>query len=530
MREVEATKPPPQDWLSRTAAFFDRVVLAVAPAYGTARIAARRQSDILMRTFEGASHDKTRGDAWLGSNLSPDSALEEDLGDLRSRSRELMRNDAVGGAIDNSVNHVVGTGFTPRCNISEKIVGKEMATICREELESLYKRWCRGVDISGRTSLWQLTRLVHRNRRTDGEALAVWSDDPVGDKPVPLTIEVIDVDRLETPPEYAGNPLVRLGIEKDQAGRIVAYHIRRAHPGDTLNQDQKFDRVPAHRVLHVFERWFAGQTRGLPWLCRALQRLKDAKDLDDAELCAAQVQACFAVFVKKPGNPAAAAAAAASGTSNGKRYEEIRPGRKDYLAPGEEVVFAQPTRGNSFVGMMQHIYRRIASAINQPYAILCKDWGGVSFAGGRLILAEFRLDCKSEQKLLIEQFLIPIWNRFVDEAVMLGLTSIEPRFWARRPWIYQEHAWQPQAWPYAITPAEEVQANIDAVDHNQKTLESVVAESGEDLEEVLDQRKRERQLERTYQIEPPDREKVNAAAATKAAAPQKVQQTMEAAA
>ena len=45
--------------------------------------------------------------------------------------------------------------------------------------------------------------------------------------------------------------------------------------------------------LHVFEKQFPGQTRGIPWLAAALDRIKDLDDWFEAELIAKQVEACF---------------------------------------------------------------------------------------------------------------------------------------------------------------------------------------------------------------------------------------------
>lgn len=465
---------------------------------------ARRYADAHLATFEGAETTDVRNN-WIGSRLSTDSALEADLDQLRTRNRELYRNDSFGGTVDNVVNHVVGTGFTPQCRISERLVGTEAAQIFREELELVYKLWSPKVDISGRISLWQQTRLMERHVLFDGEGLAVISDDPVAEKPIPMTVEVIDPERLCTPPGKINDRLCRMGVEKDTAGRIVAYWIRRTHPGDTLDVNEDFDRVPANRVMHVFERWFAGQTRGLPWLTRAMNRIKDCKDLDEAEIIAAQVQACFAVFIKKSTNAITAANAAATSTDGTTRFQEVRPGGIHYVNEGEEPVMASPSRpGGTFAPFQEWNYRRIAAAINWPFEMLVKNWAGLSFVAGRLILSEARLETKSRQKLIDEQFLRPVWERMVDECVLTGRTSIEPRNWAARPWVYRAHSWTAPAWSYAINPGEEVKANVEAVNNNQKRLATVVAEGGDDLEELLDDRKREMELQRAYDILPPD--------------------------
>ena len=513
MNEVTTTNEQPKTgWLDTAGRIIDRCIYAVAPVYGMQRMQFRR-SVALLSAHEGASNSNTRGSSWIGSRLSADSVLEADLETLRTRSRELYRNDSFGGTVDDKTNHVIGTGFTPQSRIDPKIVGTEAAQIFNAENEALYKRWSKTCDIGGRFSLWQQSRLMSRHFDVDGEGLAVMSDDATPERPIPLTIEVVDPERLETPPGYIGNPRVRMGVERDVTGRVVAYHIRKTHPFDTLEFDQTYERVEAWRVLHVYERWFAGQSRGLPWLCRAMNRLKDCKDLDEAAVITQQVQACFAVFVKTPFSPTSAAQAAATGTSGNDRLQEIRPGGIHYQGVGEEIQFASPSgTGNTYAPFQEWNYRRVAAAINWPFEMMVKNWGGLSFAAGRLVLTGLKMDVKSRQKLIDEAFLTPVWNRMVDEAVMLGRSSIEPRLWAQRPWVYQEHKWTSPAWSYAITPGEEVNANIEAVNNNQKTLAAVVAESGEDLEEVLAQRKIEVAMQRDAEILPPDIVKAEAAA------------------
>jgi lambda family phage portal protein len=323
------------------------------------------------------------------------------------------------------------------------------------------------------------------------------------DKPVPLAIEVIDPERVETPPEQIGNPRVRMGIEYDAKGRIVAYYIRQTHPGDSKTHNLKYDRVPAERVLHVFEKWFAGQSRGYPWLTRTLNRIKDGKDLGEATIIAAQVQACYAVFIERV-NPFGSAVGNSQGTTaDGNRFEEIRPGGIHYTNPGEKPTFGSPTSpGNTFAPFMEWNGRQQAAGMNFPYEMLGKNWGGLSFAAGRLVLAEARQFTKSQQKLLVELWLCPLWNRMVDEAVIVGAVDIPPRLYARMPWAFQAHEWGPPAWPYALTPREEIDAKVAAIEANLDTKQRVISEGGAWWREVFAQRAVEREEERTLRINP----------------------------
>jgi lambda family phage portal protein len=495
---------------------FDRAIGFVSPRLSAERMTWRRRwraaearfgslSDPQMGTYEGAAADNTRASSWLSSRLSPNSALEQDLVTLRSRSLELYRNDSIGGAVDGRTNLVVSYGFTPQARIVKRewLVTEEQAKQWNQELEDVYDQTACTIDKNGQRSLWQLSRLAERHHGAYGESFTILSDRPDVDRPIPLTLEIVDPERVETPPSQISNPLVRLGIEHDQSGKIVAYWVRDKHPGDTLDINLKYTRYPAERVLHVFEPLFAAQSRGLPWLVRTLNRVKDAKDLDEATIIAAQVEACFAAFVTSPmGAQRAADAGLASDSDAANRIEDIRPGTVKYLDSGETVQFGTPTRAGSFEPVQEWNYRRAAAGMNYPYEMLVKNWSGLSFAGGRLALTEGRLFVQSEQQLLIECWFNRIWQRLVYEAVLLGAVSIPPRAFERAPWWFYRVEWIPPAWPFALTPGEEIDAKIKAVNNNLITKSRVVGEFNGDLEDVFAQRQKERQLERDYKIEP----------------------------
>lgn len=493
----------------RIGQFVDRCVFAFAPQAALNRLSARHMyQHAQMRTFEGAEATETRGSSWLASRLSADSALEEDLDTLRSRSREIYRNDPLGGSVETRCNLVVSYGFTPQARIKARDgISEAQAAVYNEQLESVFTQQYARIDRTGRRSLWQLLRLVERHHGCDGESFTILSDIGAADKPIPLALEVIDPERVQTPPGKIGNPRVRLGIEYDTNGVVVAYWIRKTHPGDTVDVSEQFERVDAARVLHVFEPWFAGQSRGLPWLTRTLNRVKDTKDFDEATIIAAQVEACFAAFVKTALPPGESAAAAAAAASDGRRYEDIRPGSIRYLSHADEMYFSQPQRpGNTFQPFMEWQHRRMAAGMNFPYEMVAKNWGGLSFAAGRLSLADAKLFVKSQQKLLVEAWLSKVWHRMVDEAVIVGACDIPVKLFAAKPWVFYMHTWTPPAWPYALTPGEEIDATIKKVDNNLMSKADAVGEYGGDWEDVAAQRKAERELERTYDIQPPSAE------------------------
>lgn len=517
MIEVKGPQPKPPTWFNRVEQFVDGVVYALAPGYGAERMALRRlwetkqaQAERIgaprQSAHDGSESTQYRDGSWLGSRLSPQAVIEQDLETNRSRSRELYRTDSIGGAVDGRANMVVSYGFTPQARIKERagLATKAQAEQWNQELEDVYEQTAPRICKSGKRSLWQLLRLCEKHHGFDGESFTIMSDRGAADKPIPLTLEVIGPERCETPPKHIGNPRVRLGVEHDANGLIVAYWFRNSHPGDTVDVNQEYTRYDADRVLHVFEPMLAGQTRGMPWLVRALNRAKDAKDLDEAAIIAAQVEACYAAFVASPQGAIRAAEGAADGSVGARRTEEIRPGMIRYLDPEETVTFGAPARpGGNFAPFQEWNYRRVAAGMNYPYEMLSKNWTGLSFAGGRLALTEARLFVMTQQQLLNEAWLCKIWQRMVYEAVIVGAVSIPSRVYEKAPWWFQKHSWNPPAWPFALTPREEIDAKISAVDNNLIPKAKVVAEfGGGDWEDVSEQRRDERKRERDFGIEP----------------------------
>lgn len=499
---------------------FDGLVFAVNPKAGAERIAMRkivRASETRMSSRDdepergGASDKGSRLDGpqrWLGSRLSPDSELEAELETFRLRSEELYLRTTAGGAIDTKVDHTVGKGFMYRPKIvAGPGISEEAAKGFNAQLLQVMKIWSKNCDLTGRKSLWALSRIAQRSFEYSGESFTIMTARRRPGRPIPLVLEVVNSDRVSTPPAKEGDPYCRLGIQyHEESGEITGYWVRTTHPFDTKQLEFKWDFIPSNRMLHVYEELVPGQSRGYPWMRRALSRLRDAEDLDEAGIIAAQVEACQAAFVKSQTPPHIAAQRAATGTlSNGLRLEDMRPGKINYLDSTEDVQFMLPTKSNIVGTLHEWTHRRIAAGMDWAYEFLMKDWRGVSFAGGRLVLNGVKIKCGVDQMRLDECWFTPISDQVAYEAVLFQAVEISLSAYSQRPWVYQASRWTPPAWRYPLNPREEIEANALAVETNQRTLDEVLADNGDELDETLDQRERERRMEEKRDIVPADR-------------------------
>lgn len=137
--------------------------------------------------------------------------------------------------------------------------------------------WERVCDIASLHPFGSLQSLCARLWFVDGEVflLKTWGDEVLTDgrtirRP---RVQLIESHRVATPTGLAKGVVVIDGIELNSKGRPVAYHVRTAFEGD------KFERIEAPNIIHIFEPSRAGQYRGLPMLYPVLNDLHDLDDL-----------------------------------------------------------------------------------------------------------------------------------------------------------------------------------------------------------------------------------------------------------
>lgn len=479
-----------------TAAFW------IAPVAVGKRIAIRQRLEYQGRELrrienkrEMAENDRIRGNKWLTSRLSPDSEAEADLETIRDRSRDLAQNDpTAAGYVKLRVTNVVGTGFTVQSQVKETagVVTKERAKDLNREKEALFRRWAKRASRCGRKSFWTLMRLAQRCKDRDGEAFIVLSDVPLPNKPIPLAIEVVSVTRIATPPTEESNPDVRLGVERDRDGNPVAYFVRRTDPNDTKEHSEKFDRVPAERMCHLYEEEEPDQSRGLPDLSPVAGALKDLKDHDEAVLIGRQVEACFGM-IHKTADPYGASVGASLGTNaSGDRLEEISPGFIQRIGQDEEIEFANPNRssGGDHGTYMDGQYHRVAAGLNTSHEAITKNFGKATYSSARAVRLDDQAEYQCGQKLLIEVVLNRVWERLIVEGILHDQISLTAREYLRAPWVFEEAEWVPTGWP-RVDKLKEAMADIKTIDAGLSSKTLVNRSHGLNDDTLRDQRLRE---------------------------------------
>jgi lambda family phage portal protein len=434
-------------------------------------------------TYDGIGSGR-RAVAWQVGNPGAVAALAYTQNELRAKSRDLVRRNAWAAAgVEAFVANAIGTGIKPQSMMIDNAV--------RETIHATWRDWCEEADSAGLTDFYGLQALACRAMLEGGEALVRLRYRRLGDAlTVGLQLQVLEPEHLpvtmnQTLP--SGN-VVRAGIEFDRLGRRVAYHLLRSHPGDgalaPMSGTGGMDtvRVAAEEIVHLFRPLRPGQIRGEPWLARALVKLNELDQYDDAELVRKKTAAMFAGFITRL-SPEDNLMGEGLADANGAALAGLEPGTMQILEPGEDVKFSQPADvGASYSEFLRMQFRGVAAAMGITYEMLTGDLTQVNYSSIRAGLLEFRRRCEAIQHgVIVHQLCRPIWLAWMRQAVLEGALAL-PSF-GQRQREYLAAKWIPQGWQW-VDPKKEFDAMLTAIRGGLLSRSEAISAFGYDAEDI----------------------------------------------
>lgn len=383
----------------------------------------------------GAGFNKNSTRGWFADSRSHKEDIEDNLGVLRERARDLYMGSPLGtGAIKTMRTNCVGTGLklksTPDAEIL-KLDAKSAQTLART-IEREFALWAESTDcdLQRIDTFVELQQLVFLNWLMSGDVLVTLPSKKRTNMPYDMRINLIEGDRVYTPPDKIGDESIIEGVERDQTGEVVAYYIARKHPGSTaFLTHNEFDRVEAYgkrtgrrNVLHIMNRERIGQCRGVPFLTPIMEPVKQISRYTDAEIMAAVINGMYAVFIEREkieGVPIGTIADDLQVT-NDEKTMEIGNGSIVELRPGEKANLVTPGRPNpNFESFIKAICQQIGSALEIPPEVLLKQYSA-SYSASRGALLEFYKSVNMHRNWLVMDFCQPVFEEFMAEAVAKG--------------------------------------------------------------------------------------------------------------
>ena len=465
---------------------------------------------------KGASKTSRELASWNPQLLPPDREINPELSTLVARQRDLRRNNGVAsGIVQTHHDNIVGTGFRLSAKPDFRALKKDAkwARAWATDVESRWRAFAESFDCDAarQRNFHGLTSQVFDYGFMSGEALALVLWRP--ERRNRTVLQIVDPDRLGNPMGSSDQEGRSGGIEYNRLGEAVAYWIRRAHPGLMTLGAPQWMRIPAQtrfgrrRVLHVADRTRAQQSRAVPALTSVLSQFKLADHYSMNELKAAVINAMIAAFIETPLD--GEAIAALFGEKPDKYLEEragwdvaLQGGSIIPLFPGDKLNAFTPNRPNDVFGaFMETVHRHIGAGANLPYELLLKDFSKTNYSSARAALLEAWRFFNGRRRWLATYWATPVYELWLEEQV--NKEAIEAPDFAEMRAAYTRCRWigPGRGW---IDPVKEGQAAQIRMDVGISTLENECAEQGLDWQEVLEQRRFEKDFMAELGLEPAD--------------------------
>lgn len=492
----------------------------------------------------GASITRRSLKGFTPDSGSPAEDINRNNATLRQRSRMLYMSSPVAtSAIQTNRTKIIGVGLTQRSEIDRRILGlsPEAAKTWQKNAEAEWQLWSRkrqNCDALGLNNFAALQQLALKSWLASGDVFAlVKRVDPTPLNPYSLRLHIIEADRISTPAEYLGGfslggatdgkipegkpgagHKIYDGVEVDENGRVVAYHICNGYPKDFTTGKLEWTRVLAYgektglpNVLHIMDSERPDQYRGVPYLAQVIEPLLQLRRYTESELMAALVQSFFTAWIETNTNPMEIpinevgigdvagdgedVGNAADDVSDSPNEYEMGPGTVTHLEPGETIKFGNPNIPTAgFDTFVKTLCRLIGSALELPYDVLVKEFNS-SYSSSRGALMEAWDGFKMKRAWFIDAFCQPVYEIWLAEAVALRRLNAPGFFddpllrdaWSGARWIGPVQG--------QLDPKKEAQAALLLINRGLKTHEQVTREiGGGDWEENVEQLKRENDL------------------------------------
>ncbi|MEK9282817.1 phage portal protein [Bradyrhizobium sp. ISRA442] len=441
----------------------------------------------------------------------------------------LAGNPVIAALVEGFATYAVGNGLTlsSQPNYAALGISREAARELAHQIETAWSGWITTpaeCDASGRHSLHQLATAVYKSYLLTGEAAFALDWRPGQGAVTRTKVNLLDprqIDQSITRVAEGNNGAsIFQGIQFDKRGQIEGYWIRPFVLGNAVTAPQPIF-VKARtswgrlRVGHLFDLIIPGQIRGTSPLAAALTPAHSKSTLREFALAQALVQSMVATTVESdlPAREALNSLAvpdllqqSPAGVSpddwvqkRAEYYENVKinlqPGVVSHLLKGDKLTMHRTQSPNStYDAFDKSLSREAAKAAGGSYEDSSGDYANTSFSASRLAQElPWRIN-KRRRAAIVEPFYRAAFSAWLEEACETGRIELPegaPAFW-EAPNAYAQSTWRGDAKPVA-DPLKAAQADILEVENGLATLESKLGERGLDFEEVLAQRKSERE-------------------------------------
>lgn len=470
----------------------DKVVGFFSPKMEAERIRQRSIASFYAGGYPipGDPNDRSMRGFGVSQNMA-DADILPGLGRMRAGSRDLFMNTPVPVAIlKRFKTNVIGFGLSLQAQPDRKFLGltDEQAQAWEEQVEGEWCMWAESqeCDLTRTQCFAELQALAFFSHMLSGDCFVAL---PYVDRPgslYKLKVHVLEADMVSTPPHLVETYNLAGGVEVDDNGAPIAYHVRTIPKDYSLYSNQAnynsmlgvWNRVEAfgaqsgrRNMLHLFQKDRPSQRRGVPLLAPVLSQLKQISRLSEAELMAALVTSFFTVFLEGTAGPVGMPGmnsihSVLNPSENAGDIDNIEMGYASIvsLPPGLKATLADPKRPNAaFDPFFTALVKQVSSAVDLPYELVLMHFSA-SYSATRGIMVEAWKVFRERRIWVARNLCQPTYGEFLMEGVLNGRI--------KAPGFLEDarirHAWSCSTWTGPgqgqIDPAKETEAAKARID------------------------------------------------------------------
>lgn len=430
--------------------------------------------------YEGGKRTGTNNDFWNG-NSDFENTASPDRDTMRARARWLHENNAIMANIDTTIlNNAIGNGFKFQFKSDNQQLNKSV--------ETAWENWIKpgNCDVTNRQQFGDIQRLVLGQRMCDGEI--VIKKHLSGNRKNPFRIQLIEADRFDTTFQSVSDYQHVDGIIVDSMGAPQKYRFR--------NGLFETSEARADEVIHYFKMGNrATQYRGLSEYRQAIIDLRNFAGYQSSTLKSARARASVAYAIESNNVGGHLSALTQSDSSNNDPIYDINGVMVHYLNAGEKLHQYDPAiKGTEYGEFVRSCVRMIAVARQVSYELAFRDYSQVNFSSARASMIQDHKRFSFEQWHMATYVLNPLFEAWMDANVLAGNIKgvgvsayfdnkselMQPR------WIAPAREW--------VDPLKDIKAFIEEYNLGTATLGEFAAARGKDLEDILDERKKEKEM------------------------------------
>lgn len=383
---------------------------------------------------------------WRGGDADRDIGLNVQV--LRERSRDaFMGIPLASAAIETLDTNVIGEGLYPAPNIDGDALGldeQETADL-NKEIADKFEWWAcdpRECDFEGKHSFYTLQSTAFQSMLLSGDCPVLFPLKPRPRTLFELRLRVLEADRVINPmPSWPGENFVQNifnGVELGPDGELLAYHISEVHPLAIGQQFQRLRSIRTFRVepfgpltgrrnlVLIMRPERPEQRRGVPILSVCLEMLKQLGRYVDSTVVGAVIQSYFTAFVTSEfPDPTIfdnllTEEQKAEITNLNAYNVQLGPGIVNFMRPGHEVNFANPTMPAATFGEFTiSVAKFIGAALGIPYEVLLKQFNA-SYSASRAAMLDFWKRVRKYRGIMVDQLCQPVYEEWLTDAISLG--------------------------------------------------------------------------------------------------------------